>query len=105
MALEFESQKNEFNHSLYELSRSPFGPFFASFMWFTGFINKEENSKLIVNQKLKWKMKKLEHLRKFIYENNLIIETKEIFEKLCIKKQFKCSYLVLTDFIVNSNSI
>lgn len=37
LAMEFESMQNEFNHGLYELFRSPFGPFFASVMWFSGF--------------------------------------------------------------------
>jgi hypothetical protein len=42
LALEFESIQNEFNHGLYELFRSPFGPFFASVMWFSGFALKKK---------------------------------------------------------------
>ena len=37
LALEFESVQNKFSHGIYELVRSPFGGFFASFMWFSGF--------------------------------------------------------------------
>lgn len=67
LALEFESIQNEFNHGLYELFRSPFGPFFASVMWFSGFALKK--NQIFFKEKIKWGLSGLEHLRKFIYED------------------------------------
>jgi hypothetical protein len=38
-------------------------------MWLSGFANKE--NKLILKEKLKWDLKKLNHLKKFVYEDKL----------------------------------
>lgn len=41
-------------------------------MWFSGFGLKK--NRLFFKEKLKWKLQGLEHLRKFIYEDQIFVE-------------------------------
>lgn len=47
---------------------------FAAFMWLAGFAVVDPTRRLIVNQKLKWEMKRLGNFRKFVYEDSLRID-------------------------------